>query len=114
MRTDLYTRCALTVIALLLGVIALRPAVQPVAVQAQADYSRYYVEPGTTAVRKPDGTQQEQGKVVIDLKNGDIWGFPTLSGTPYPVDPTRSKPPVSSPIYLGQFDFSKMNRSAGN
>jgi hypothetical protein len=105
---DRYTRVVLTVIAILLAVIALEPLVRPRPVAADSDYSYLYVEPRVTSLRKPDGSQLVQGKVVIDMRNGDIWGFPTLSGTPYPIDSTRSQPPVSSPMYLGRFDFSKM------
>jgi len=111
MRVGLYTKCVLTAIALLLGVIALRPVAQSAtAAAASGDYSYLYVEPGVTAIRKPDGTEQVQGKVFIDLRNGDVWGFPTLSGAPYPVDTTNPQPPVSTPIFLGKFDFSKMVR----
>ena len=107
-RIDLYTKAMLTIIAALLGVLAFRPVAQPVTVQAQSDRANFYIEPGTNTLRKPDGTEQVQGKVVIDLRNGDAWGFPTLSGAPYPVDPTNTKPPVSQPMYLGRFDFSKI------
>jgi hypothetical protein len=51
-----------------------------------------------------------QGKVVIDLRTGEVWGFPTLDRVPYPVDWTKPTPPVSSPMYLGKFDFAKMRR----
>ena len=108
MSLDLYSKCVLTAIAVLLGVIALRPTAQPAAAAAAGGYSYLYVEPRTTTLRKPDGTQQVEGKVVIDMRNGDIWGFPTLSGAPYPVDTTRSEPPVSDPMYLGRFNFSKI------
>jgi hypothetical protein len=111
MRVDLYSKCFLTAIAILLGVIALRPVAHPASVTAaSADYSYLYVEPGVTTIRKPDGTTQVQGKVFIDMRNGDVWGSPTLSSAPYPVDTTNPQPPVSIPIYLGQFDFSKMVR----
>jgi len=108
---DLYSKCVLTAIALLLAVLALEPLVRPAAASAQsngASASYLYVEPRTTMLRKPDGTQQVEGKVVIDLRNGNVWGFPTLSGAPYPVDTTRSEPPVSTPMYLGKFDLTKM------
>ena len=111
----LYGKCVLTVIAVLLGVIALRPVTHPARVSAENDYSYLYVEPRTTNLRRPDGTQQVEGKVVIDMRNGDVWGFPTLSSAPYPVDVSRSQPPVSAPMYLGKFDFSKIattNRTA--
>ena len=106
--TRVYTLTLLTFIAIFLGMIALRPTVQPGVVMAQSDYSFLYVEPKTTLLRKPDGSAQLEGKMVIDMRNGDIWGFPTLSSTPYPVDTLRSTPPVSTPMYLGKFDFSKM------
>ncbi|HEV3333528.1 MAG TPA: hypothetical protein VG096_21235 [Bryobacteraceae bacterium] len=105
-RVDLYTKVVLTMIAGLLAVLAFRPVPHPITVQAQSAAANFYLEPGTNTLRKPDGTGQLQGKVVIDLRNGDAWGFPTLSGAPYPVDPTDTKPPVSEPIYLGRFDFA--------
>ncbi len=39
--------------------------------------------------------------MVIDLKTGEVWGFPTI----YTVN---NKPPVAKPAYLGRFDFSAM------
>ena len=107
-RLDLYSKCVLTVIALLLGVLALRPIARPGSVSAASDFSHLYVEPRTTMLRNPDGSQQVEGKVFIDMRNGDVWGFPTLSSAPYPVDTTRPEPAVSTPMYLGKFDFSKM------
>jgi hypothetical protein len=109
-QTKTYTQAVLTIIALLLGIIALRPAASPPAVQAQSDYPWIYVEPRTTMLRKPDGTAQMQGKVFIDLRTGDVWGFPTLTSAPYPVDVAKTEPPVSQPMYLGKFDLSKMKR----
>jgi hypothetical protein len=107
-KPDLYMKCVLTVIAVLLAVIAFRPLASPVIASAESNYQYLYVEPRTTSIRNPDGSQQVEGKVVIDMRNGNIWGFPTLSSVPYPVDPTHSEPPVSSPMYLGKFDFSKV------
>lgn len=105
---DIYSKCVLTLIAILLGVIALKPIAHPSTVSAESNYSYLYIEPRTTTLRKPDGTQQVEGKVVIDMRNGDVWGFPTLSSAPFPVDLVHTQPPVSAPMYLGQFDFSKM------
>src|SRR5215471_600832 len=76
---DLYTKCILTVIAFLLAIVAFRPLMHPQVAEAQSDYSGIYIEPRTTVLRNPDGSQQLQGKVVIDLRNGNIWGFPTGS-----------------------------------
>ncbi len=108
----LHTKALLTAIVLLLAVIAARPLVIPPPVSAQSDQSHLYVEPGTTVLRKPDGTAQMQGKVVIDMRSGDIWGFPTLEDVPYPIDRTNAKPPVSQPMYLGRFDFSRIRNGA--
>ncbi|HJT88102.1 MAG TPA: hypothetical protein VJ732_09605 [Bryobacteraceae bacterium] len=107
----IYMNVVLTAIAVFLGILAFRPAVAPAPVAAQSsDHFPAYIEPGVTSLRKPDGTQQVQGKVVVDLRNGNIWGFPTLSGAPYPVDMTTPKPPVSKPMYLGRFDLEAMDR----
>jgi hypothetical protein len=111
---DRYTKAVLTVIAVLLGIVVLRPLTRPAPALAQSDYRYLYVEPGTTTLRRPNGLQQVEGKVMIDMRNGDIWGFPTLASTPYPIDTTKSQPAVSPPIYLGQFDFSKMTDAARN
>ena len=111
MNLDRFTKAMLVVIAVLLGILVLRPIVQPAPVRAQADEGYpFYVEPGYTTIRKPDGTAQVYGKVVIDMRNGDIWGFPTLVQGPYPVDAAQTKPPKSSPMYLGKFMFSEASR----
>jgi hypothetical protein len=112
LRVDLYSKVVLTAIALLLAAIAFRPITHPQTASAASNYSNYlYVEPGTTSIRKPDGSSQVEGKVIIDMRTGDIWGFPTLAPVPYPFDSVNSKPPVSSPVYLGKFDLAKMTTS---
>jgi len=108
MTANFYTRVVLTVTAILLAVLALRPLVNPTPVSAQSNSPWFYVEPGTTIIRSPDGTRQVEGKMIIDLRNGNIWGYPTGQGLPYPVDVGKNQPPVSTPILLGSFDLSKM------
>ncbi len=107
---DRYTKGILTVIAFLLALVALQPAIHPAVTSAQGGYGYpyLYVEPGTTQLRSPDGNRRVEGKVVIDMRNGDIWGFPTASSVPYPVDTTEKEPPVSLPMYLGRFGFSRI------
>jgi hypothetical protein len=108
MKLDHFTKAMLLIIAVLLAVLVFRPIVQPPPVRAQAEEGYpFYVEPGYTMIRKPDGTAQIYGKMVIDMRNGDIWGFPTLSQGPYPVDTAQTKPPKSYPMYLGKFMFSE-------
>ena len=110
MRSNVYTQIVLTIIAVFLGVLAIRPAVHPVTVQAQSESSWLYVEPQTTTIRKPDGTGQMPGRMVVNLRTGEIWGFPTLSDLPYPVNVGSTQPPVSEPMYLGKFDLTKVKR----
>jgi hypothetical protein len=71
-----------------------------------------YIEPGVFTITAPDKQRQFLGKVVVDLTNGKVWGFPTLAKTPYPIpaDPSSLKPPVSTPIYLGKFDLASIER----
>src|SRR6185437_13310436 len=86
-------------------------AVAPV-VQAQSSTYPIYIEPGVTMLRAPDGSRQVLGKVVIDLRNGDVWGFPTTVQQPFPIDVTQSKPPTSTPFRLGRFDLRAMEQPA--
>lgn len=103
-----HIRFILTALALLLAVLAIRLFESPAAVRAQSE--GLYIEPGYTIIRSPDGLTQLKGKIVINLNNRDVWGFPTLVDGPYPVDLAGNKPPVSKPIFLGTFDLSAMRR----
>lgn len=109
MRVDWIVKTLLAMAVVFLGVIAVRPLLQPAPVMAQSDEtSKFYVEPGTTLLRKPDGTAQVYGKMFIDMRTGDVWGFPTTdSQSPYPVNPASSAPPKSHPMYLGKFVLSE-------
>lgn len=108
MQLDRFTKLVLIAIAALLAILAVRPVLQPEPVRAQAGEGYpFYVEPGYTTLRKPDGSSQLLGKVFIDMRTGDIWGFPTLAQSPYPIDVTQPKPPKSSPMYLGKFMFDQ-------
>jgi hypothetical protein len=107
MKLDTVTRISLLVIAIALSVIAFRPLLFPAVGLAQTfQPAPVYIEPGVTSLRSANG--DVLGKVVVDLRNGNIWGFPTLNRSPYPTSP--SGPPVSSPIYLGKYDLSAMDR----
>ncbi len=101
----------LLVIAVTLVAIALRPYASLPAVQAQSGEAHFvYVEPGTTTLRAPDGSQQVLGKVVIDLRNGNVWGFPTLGPAPYPTNGIQTAPQTSHPFLLGKFALSDMDK----
>jgi len=101
-------KVVLIAVAGVLAFVGLR-AVFNSPVEAQSPNVSLYIEPGTVTIRTPDGGGTiGDGKMVVDLKTGNVWGFPTnLTGSPYPVDPITNKPPVSKPIYLGRFDFSE-------
>ena len=104
-----YLKAILTVIALLLAVLVMRPA----PVRADNDSPTYFVEPGTTPIRGLNGGVPSDGKVVINMTTGEVWGFPTHgAGAPYPIDVLNLNdwPPVSRPVYLGKFDFAAMKR----
>jgi uncharacterized cupin superfamily protein len=101
-RQNLLTNVLLSIIAIALLAIALKPSVAPPPVHAQSyAESRLYIEPGVQMLRTPG--KQVYGKVMIDLRTGDIWGFPTGSANAYPFNPTESSLQVSHPIRLGRF-----------
>ncbi len=111
MRFDWLTKVLLLAVAVFLGILAFRPVVQPQRVFAQ-DSTPYpfHIEPGTVTLRKPDGTQT-WGKIVVDMRNGNVWGFPIKAqNTPYPTYGPSDSPKVSHPMYLGQLDFSEATR----
>ena len=109
MQSDRSVKCLLLVIALSLGAIAVRPFAAPPTVSAQsAEPTPFFVEPGTTMLRAPDGRGQVLGKVVIDMRNGNVWGFPTLSREPYPAASPSSNVPTSHPFLLGKFALSEV------
>ena len=111
MRLDWITKTLLLIIAVFLGVVVFRPVVHPVPVMAQngSPYP-FHIEAGTVTLRKPDGTQT-WGKVVVDMRNGDVWGFPMKpQNTPYPVYGPTDSPKVSHPMYLGKMAFDEATR----
>jgi len=111
MKSTLVDRIVLTLIAIFLGMIALRPLIAPRSVAAQPETHNFYIEPGTTMLHSPAKDRHVMGKVLVDLSNGTIWGLPTTTDAPYPVDATKTTPPVSAPIYLGRYDFSAIDTS---
>jgi hypothetical protein len=48
--------------------------------------------------------------MVVDLRTGKIWGFPTITTDPYPFDALNSKPQTSHPFELGRFAFEDMGK----
>ncbi len=109
MKNDLFTKSALALIALFLAVIAFRPVFAPAPAFAQVSASDIYIEPGVHMLNAPDGSSQQLGKVVVDLKTGNIWGFPTGVNRPYPMV-IDGKAPTSRPILLGRYDLTAIRQ----
>ena len=63
----------------------------------------FYIEPGVQMLRQPDGSGQVYGRVMVDMRNGRIWGFPTGTLDAYPSNPLEGKPATSHPFALGRF-----------
>jgi hypothetical protein len=100
----------LAVIAAALMLIALRPYVQPQPVAAQSgNADPIYVEPGVFMLRQPEGGQV-LGKVTVNLRTGNVWGFPTGGPDPYPMSLMDSKPQVSHAIPLGRFSIGEVGK----
>ena len=110
MRKDAVTNVLLSVIAVALVAIATRPYVSPPPVAADSAAHALFIEPGVQNLRYPDGTGQVYGKVVVDLRTGKIWGFPTGTVDPYPSYPLDSKPAVSRPFALGRYAFEDLDK----
>jgi len=111
MKIDRSIKLLLAVIAVALTAIVLRPYAVPPAIFAQSSEGYpFFVEPGTALLRAPDGSRQVMGKVMIDLRNGNVWGFPTLQQDPYPATGTKTTPQVSHPFLLGKFAIADVDR----
>lgn len=112
MKIDKQLKVLLGVIAMFLGVIAFRPYVaSPPVMAGSSDIYPLYVEPGVSMLRAPDGSRQMLGKVIIDMRNGNIWGFPTLSQDPYPAaSATNGGAPISRPFLLGKFALADTDK----
>ncbi len=111
MRFDWTTKLLLLAIVVFLGVLVFRPVVQPQPVFAQdATAYPFQIMQGMVTLRKADGTQT-WGKVAVDMRNGDVWGFPMpAQNTPYPVYGPSDTPKVSHPMYLGKMALSEATR----
>ena len=69
-----------------------------------------FIEPGVVMLKSSDGSKQLYGRMVVDLRTGKIWGFPTITTDPYPFDALNSKPQTSHPFELGRFAFEDMDK----
>lgn len=110
MRRENLTVGLLLIIAIALVAIAVQPMFAPRAAEAQSTIYPFYIEPGSELLRAPDGSSQVYGKVVVDMRTGKIWGFPTLAPQSYPSNGMQNKPPTSRPFELGRFAFEDTNK----
>jgi hypothetical protein len=111
MKNDRVTKSLLSAIATALVAIAIRPYVAPVSAHAQTGTAYpVYIEPGVQMLKSPDGRKQAYGRMVVDLRTGKIWGFPTMTKDPYPFNALNSKPQTSVPFELGRFAFEDRGR----
>ena len=108
MKTDLYTKIILTTIAALLGILALRPLAAPLTVRAEGrvPYMLLQFDEKLRQIESPKGSMI--GRLAIDLRTGNIYGFPT-DALGYPRNPGKSETPVSDPILLGRFNLDKLD-----
>ncbi len=110
-RKNSTTNGLLLLIAIALIAIAIRPLLTPRSAQASSSSAYpFHIEPGVQMLRAPDGTSQVYGMVVVDMRSGKIWGFPTYTQSPYPIDVANTKPPISHPFELGTFAFADIDK----
>lgn len=112
MKSQSVTNLLLLVIAIALVTIAAKPFLQPSPAHAEVTQPYpYYIEPGTQNLRLPDGNGQVLGRVVVDMRNGKIWGFPTNTLDPYPISGVvEAKPLTSHPFAMGRFAFEDADK----
>jgi hypothetical protein len=110
MRKQDLTIALLLIIAIALVAIAVEPMLAPRPAEAQSTVYPLYIEPGYEMLRTPDGTTQVYGKVVVDMRSGKVWGFPTLAPQSYPSAGMQNKLPTSRPFELGKFAFEDTAR----
>ena len=109
MKPILYVRIVLTAIAVFLGMLALRPLVEPQAIRAQSSPPRPFLQfdEELSKIAAPDGSLVV-GRIAIDLNTGFVYGFPT-DPLGYPRNPAKEELAVSNPILLGRFNLDKLS-----
>jgi hypothetical protein len=105
MQTDCYTKVMLTLLTIFTGVLALRQLLEPARVAAQNPPLRqlHFHERLLTFGAPKGGSYL--GRVAIDLKTGNVYGFPT-DAAGYPMTTNREELTVSRPVLLGRYDLS--------
>lgn len=110
MKIDGLVKFLLLVIAIFLGVIALRPYVAPRIVEAQSGGAHpIYVEPGAVELYAQNG-RNVMGRIVIDLRNGNVWGFPEFLETSPQEFAMSPHVPTSHPVLLGKYALGDLDK----
>jgi hypothetical protein len=105
MKTDWLIKFLLLLAVIFLAMIALRPYFAPPTVRAQSE-DVYPVTFGPSRYMTLNGFVYD-GSVMLDLRNGNVWGFPPFDETSHFFD----KPlPVSQPVLLGRFALEVLNK----
>jgi hypothetical protein len=108
MKIDGFVKFLLLVIAIFLGIIALRPYLAPPVVEAQSSgaYPVYFA-PSAVMLSTPNGGSS-WGRVAIDLRNGNVRGFPGFTQDTFGAfDKTL---PTSHPMLLGKLALADMDK----
>ncbi|MDA8340260.1 MAG: hypothetical protein M0Z70_13255 [Nitrospiraceae bacterium] len=94
MKFDSFVKAMLVLIVLFLGIIAIRPFVEPEIGYAgfQSGIKFGHVHIGVGSKYLPDGST---GAWVVDLRNGNVWGFRNYD---------------TDPVYLGKFKFEALDQ----
>jgi hypothetical protein len=92
----------LVVIAILLAMSCAENPRGPVEGQSSAKYGYVHIEMGNVSL--PGGGD---GKVMVDLRNGNGWGFAVNNGM-------EDRPIKKKPVYLGTFDLAALDGPVGN
>jgi hypothetical protein len=105
MKTDLFTKTLLTLTTVFLGMIALHPA-PPVRADNAPPIGARVFDPQVRQLEIP-GRASVPGRIAIDLRNGNVYGFPT-STLGYPRTVEGDKFVTSQPVLLSRFDLNNL------
>ena len=94
-KSDRFLKAMLLVIALFLGIIALRPLIEP-AVQARAQAATY---DHVTIVAATFLYKGQQGLLVLDRRNANVWFIPKVGDQ------------FQAPVFVIRVPFEKLDQA---
>jgi hypothetical protein len=107
MKSGIYTKITLTMIAIFLGIVALRPLLAPVNARAESTATFAPLQFSESLNEFDSKNGRMVGRLAIDLRTGNVYGFPT-DGNFYPRNSLKPGPVVSDPVLLGRFNLDKL------